>query len=129
MFVRFVTPHRDPDSGAELGFFHASWFMPRATPRWLRDELRAQFDWYNANLAVPDRLARHFRRRRSVWGVCWFRPEAGEMVERAHYCAWLLTEAGVPVRMIRAPIRREIIWRDDHQIVCKPTPDLPRAFA
>ena len=55
-------------------------------------------------------------------------PEAREAVSRARYCAWLLEEGGLPVRTITTSREREVIWRDAHQIVTKPSADLPKAF-
>ncbi len=129
MYVRFVTPLRDRRSGAETGFFRASWYLSRTgCSRWIHNELDTQFDWFNAHLPVPDRVAHHFKRRNSVYGVCWFHPDARECIARARYCAWLINEGGVPVETVRLRRPREVIWRDDHQIVVRPTPDTPRAF-
>lgn len=77
---------------------------------------------------MPFRTSRHFRRRNPVYGICWFDPDAGEAINRAHYCAWLIGEGGLPVRSIHTMRQREIIWGDAHQIVAKPMEDLPRAF-
>ncbi|MBZ9674842.1 hypothetical protein [Mesorhizobium sp. ES1-1] len=55
-------------------------------------------------------------------------PDAREAISRARYCAWLIEEGGLPVRPITSTRHREILWRDAHQIVAKPTDDLPKAF-
>ena len=129
MFVRFVTPLVHPYSRVETGFFRASWYLYRnGCPGWILEELENEFDWFNMHLPVPGRVARHFRRRNSIWGVCWFDAEAREMISRARYCAWLIEEGGLPVRAIKAERHREIFWRDRHQIVVKPTAEMPRAF-
>lgn len=129
MYMRFVTPLIHPDSRVETGFFRASWYLYRnGAPDWILVELDAQFDWFDAHLPVPPRTGRSFRRRNSIYGICWFVADAGEAINRAHYCAWLIEEGGLPVRPIRSRRQREIIWRDAHQIVAKPTDDLPRAF-
>lgn len=129
MYVRFVSPRIDPYTGAELGFMQTHRYITRSeTPKWVLSELRLQFDWYNRHLCVPEKLGRHFKRRNSIWGICWFKPEAKECLERAHYCAWLFREASCPIRMIKADIRKEIIWQDENQILCKATKDVPRAF-
>jgi len=130
MYVRFVTPLIDFCTGVETGFFRASWYLRRVgCPAWIHSELDQQFDWFNEHLPVPSRVARHFRRRNSVHGVCWFQPAAKECIERARYCAWLIGEGGLPVQPIKLLRPREIIWRDDHQIVVRPTHDTPKAFA
>ncbi|CAL4867229.1 hypothetical protein MMA231_01481 [Asticcacaulis sp. MM231] len=129
MYVRFVTPLIHPDSGMETGFFRASWYLYRTgCPDWIYEELDIQFRWFNRNLPVPDRVARHFKRRNSIYGVCWFHTAARECIDRARYCAWLITEGGVPVQAVKLRSPREIIWHDDHQVVLRPHHDMPRAF-
>ena len=132
MYVRFVTPLRDPATGAETGFFRASWYLDRVgCPDWINNELEDQFTWFNRNLRVPRQLtrpSRSQRRRTDLTGVCWFRPEALECIDRARYCAWLITEGGVPVAKITLGRPRIVIWEDDHQLVIPPQDDTPQAF-
>jgi hypothetical protein len=130
MYLRFVTPLIHPRSRVESGFFRASWYIYQNNcPDWIRQELSDQFSWFGQHLPIPGRIARHFKRRETIWGICWFDPQAREAVSRARYCAWLLEEGGLPVRIITVSGQREVIWRDAHQIVTKPSADLPRAFA
>jgi len=130
MYVRFVTPLIHPDSGVETGLFRASWYLYRTgCPDWIHNELDSQFDWFNVHLPIPGRVAHHFKRRQSVYGVCWFRSATRECIERARYCAWLVTEGGIPVETVKLLHAREVIWRDDHQVVLKPKADMPRAFS
>ncbi|HVZ29249.1 MAG TPA: hypothetical protein VG839_02575 [Asticcacaulis sp.] len=129
MYVRFVTPLRDGMTGAETGFFRASWYLRRVgCPGWIHRELDQQFHWFNRHLPVPDRVARHFKRRNSIYGVCWFQPDARECIERARYCAWLIGEGGIPVEPIKLRGPREVIWHDAHQAVIRPSRDIPLAF-
>lgn len=129
MYVRFVTPLIHPCSRVETGFFRASWYLYRnGCASWILDELESEFDWFDRHLPIPGRIARHFKRRSSVWGICWFSSDATEMISRARYCAWLIEEGGLPVRMLRVERQREVLWRDAHQIVAKPASELPRAF-
>lgn len=129
MLVRFVTPLIHPQSRVETGFFRAFWYLyQNGSQRWIRAELRKEFDWFDEHLPLPGRVALHFKRRNSVWGVCWFDHESREMIARARYCAWLIEEGGLPVRVVQATRQREVLWRDAHQVVAKPTEDTPRAF-
>ena len=129
MYVRFVTPLIPPDSRVETGFFRASWYLHRiGAPDWILRELYDEFEWFNEHLPVPGRVARHFKRRNSIWGVCWFDHDAREMIARAHYCAWLIEEGGLPVRAVRIDRHREVLWRDAHPVGVKPTFEAPRGF-
>jgi hypothetical protein len=129
MFIRFVTPLRDRRTGAETGFFRAAWYIQQLEkPDWIEAELEQQLHWFNANLPIPGRLSREFKRRRTVAGVCWFADRAAESVDRARYCAFLISEAGLPVEAVRMRIDREIIWRDEQQAVVPPLAGTPKAF-
>lgn len=71
MYMRFVTPLIHPHSRVETGFFRASTHIySRGVEPWLVSEYREQMDWFNANLPIPRRLAHHFKRRDSLFGVC-----------------------------------------------------------
>lgn len=130
MYIRFVLPQRDPYAGVEEGFFRRILDVidNEANPEWLRRDLRTELDWFNDCLDVPGRLWRTFKRRGTVYGVCWFRPEAHEAIRRARYATWLMEEGGTPTREIRAWHPGEIMWRDTLQIVAKPARDIPRGF-
>ena len=95
---------------------------------WIRSEIAEQLNWFNAHLDAPEKLGRAAGRHGRVHGICWFRPEAAEAISRARYVGWLLTEAGIPVRDLKCRHPGEIIWRDDMQVVAKPTRDHPRLF-
>ena len=132
MYMRFVVSAIHGDTGAEAGFFQQAYCVARDEARvedWLRLQLRAELNWFDDRLDVPEELARRFKRRRTIHGVCWFRPEAGDHIRHARYAAWLMTEAGVPVREIRIDHPGQILWSDRAQVVAKPPRDLPRAFA
>ncbi len=130
MYLRFVLASQLPACRAETGLFHRAYALARAhqVPDWLRAELRYELDWFDAHLPVPRRLVRRSKRRGSIHGICWFRPEAGEAISRARYVAWLMEEAGEPVRPLQSRDPGEILWRDPMQVVAKPGPHVPRAF-
>ncbi|MEL6209554.1 MAG: hypothetical protein AAFR44_05105 [Pseudomonadota bacterium] len=131
MFTRFVIGFHSPLARAEAGFFHAAYAVRDngTQPAWLRQEVARQLTWYNRHLPVPGRLCREFRRRGTIWGICWFRPEAKEAIARAHYTAWLMEEGGEPVRRLMTEAPGELLWRDAMQVVTKPPKMMPRAFA
>lgn len=130
MFIRFVQPWRDEGSRAEAGFFRsAGWVLyNEEVDLWLREELWRELEWFEENLPKPERIVMVFKRRRPVHGICWFRPEADEAIDRARYIGWLMTEAGVPVAEIRTRDPGQLIWEDPMQIVAKPGGHVPVAF-
>lgn len=119
MYFRFVSAEVDLCSGMETGPFQSAGFVldNPASPRWLCDAIEREFDWFNDRLPVPPIVNRHIGRRGRVHGVCWFRPQATEHITRARHLAWLMTEAGWPVRELRVQHPGEILCRDDWQVV------------
>lgn len=82
----------------------------------LWDEL---LDWFNEHLTVPpysdpdrDDLGRR--------AVCWLRDDARECIHHMRVLAYLLREAGVPTRVLRATDPGRIIWEDEQQVVAAP---------
>ncbi|WP_298281155.1 hypothetical protein [uncultured Bradyrhizobium sp.] len=72
----------------ESGFFRASWYLYRNDcPDWIRQALSDEFDWFSRHLPIPGRIARHFKRRDSIHGICWFDPDAREAISRARAIA------------------------------------------
>jgi len=129
MYLRFVTPLVHPRSRVESGFFRASWYIDRNDcPGWIRQELSDQFDWFAQHLPIPGRIARHFKRRDTIWGICWFDPEAREAVSARATAPGCLKRVACRCA-ITTSREREVIWRDAHQIVTKPSADLPKAFS
>ncbi|MEM0987776.1 MAG: hypothetical protein AAGK00_02775 [Pseudomonadota bacterium] len=131
MYLRFVIPERDTETGVETGFFSGLLdikYGETGAQQWIYDEVCRELTWFNTHLDAPRRLTRPGGRRGDVRGVCWFRPQAGEAISRARYCAWLLEEAGIATRVLRRAQPGEIIWCDDMQIVAKPARDHPRLF-
>ncbi|MEM1297752.1 MAG: hypothetical protein AAGH68_00635 [Pseudomonadota bacterium] len=97
-------------------------------PSWLRRDYWAT-RWRVERIPVPYVLSDRGWHRWAAQSLCWLKPEAQEYVSDLRYLAWLMTEAGVPIREIRTRRPGAIYWEDDHQIVAKPEGRLtPRAF-
>lgn len=122
MYLRFIGGAVDDDSGLETGLFGPALDIVYgdSAEAWLWRELRMTLDWFNDHLDQPA----VFRPSRRMWngrcGVCWFRPEATAHIRQARHLAWLVSQAGAPIREVRARQVGEIVWRDEHQIVAAP---------
>jgi len=73
-------------------------------------------EWFNAHLDVPPFREDELGRR----SVCWLRDDAREFIHHMRVLAYLLREAGVPTRVLRAADPGRIVWADRHQVVAAP---------
>ena len=130
MYVRFVVPEHDDSSRVESGIFRVvgNIMDDSSQPEWLRALLREQVDWFNSNLPVPDRLWLSFTRRETLYGVCWFRPCAQDVISRARTIQWLMIEADHLVQDIYTDAPGTILYRDNWQVVAKAGDHIPRGF-
>lgn len=129
MYIRFVSARRHRHCAAEEGIFQSFRHVQlRDQPQWLR---RDYWDTRRRveRLSVPYVLTDRGWHRWAPQSLCWLKPEAEDYVSDMRYLAWLMTEAGVPIREIRSRNPGAIIWEDRHQIVAKPERrKTPRAF-
>jgi hypothetical protein len=122
VYVRFVTPWRRLPRGHDCGLFGPAYACARnrEVPAVLREALRAEIDWFEQYLPVPNRFWIKSRRRWRADGICWFADDAREMIGRAFVLAALIHEAGVPARKVATRRPGTILYRDPWQIVAKP---------
>lgn len=130
MYLRFVCGKRHPHADAELGIYFASMEVDwEEQPKWLKHEFDEAFTRF-CYLKVPVVLKSATRHRYAKKSLCWLKPEAEWLINEMRYCAWLLTEAGMPIREIRSRHPGTILWQDEDQIVSLPDRvRVPRAFA
>lgn len=120
MFVRFIVLARNPRRAS--GLFRgrpADFVDDNDVPSWLRTAIAAEYAWFNKHLKVP--YHQGASRSSIAGGICWFRPEARVHKAHARQLAWLIAEAGSPTEMITTRDVGNIIYRDDVQVVAKPT--------
>ena len=130
MYIRLVLPRLVRDYKGDAGFFHKTYSVRDAdfgVADWIKLELKERLKWFNKELPVPENIEVHFKRRRTLHGLCWFQPTANECIQRARYVGWLMSEAGTPVREIRTDNPGKKLWKDEFQIVALPHKNLPRA--
>ena len=117
MYVRFIV--LAPRRRRPFGVFRADRqaLEDADLPAWLREQVDAQYEWFNKNLRIPRKPNGG---RIEVTGVCWFQNGAREHIARARHLAWLLAEAGHPTQMITTRHPGYIVYSDNFQIVAKP---------
>lgn len=110
MFLRF-------DTARSVGIFHAAYDLLKlgALHEDERDALREYLDWYEVELPVPP-----WDSFRSGQAVCWFREDAGRMIQNLWPVAAVLREHGVPVRVKRTWKPGRVRYSDRWQVVALP---------
>lgn len=128
MYVRFFSswPVR---RGVDSGLFGPAYAYARwpGTGEGLSRALWAEIDWFEANLPVPPRarFAVKSRKRMRNAGICWFQPDAAEMIAHGFVLAALLGECDVPVTKVATHRPGQILYRDRWQVVAKPEEGTP----
>lgn len=123
MYIRFVAPGAAWGANADRGFFGPAYARrdDEATPRYLRDALAAEIDWFKEYLPVPNRFGIVTRKsNRPFAGVCWYFDHAREAIAHSHAVRWLLHECDVPVAQLATDYPGDIVYRDAQQIVAMP---------
>lgn len=125
MFVRFVIPAADPDSGHRQGLFMAMSDLNRVgalsvDEQAVWDELNG---WFRQNLHAPDRFSRAGRAHPKKVALSWFKADATEHITRMRQVAVILAAHDRPVEMIRSDRPGYIVYEDDHQVAAEPFRD------
>lgn len=122
MFVRFVVPEIDENSGCERGIFQAMYRLwrrgalaPHEEAWW--GEVRA---WLNVDLEVPDRLARSRRPGANECAISWFKASATEHIAKAREVVALLEQHEIHSRMLTTDRPGYIVYEDDFQVAAEP---------
>ncbi len=122
MYLRFCTYIPCPEApGAFDGLFCAAYDLRDSgeTPAWLADAINHHIQWFNRELPKPARLGVKSRGVVGWQGVCWFKPQATECIDRARDLVALVQEGGVAIKCLKRRDPGEILYEDDFQVVAK----------
>lgn len=122
MFLRFVIPSRDPDSGKRQGVFQALsdlLYEERLTPaeEILYNELR---HWFNEHLERPDRFSRSSRHNPKNVAISWFKDSATTHISKMREMAAILNAHDVTVEVIQTERPGYIVYEDRYQVCAEP---------
>jgi hypothetical protein len=128
MYLRFVLPHRNPDSGVREGIFSAAYELRDSgepAPADL-DELTRLLRWFGDNLTTPTRFNRTKSKgyyRHATKGISWLKPSATEHLSNMRKLVGILERYGRQATMIKTRNPGYVVYEDDHQIVAEPFND------
>jgi hypothetical protein len=117
-YVRFVIGRKDEDSHVEQGIFQAAaraleWQNITGSDADQLNELRG---WFSENLEKPT----SFGRDRHRLGICWFKTDASEHINRIWEMVSILERNGIYVKKIRTDKPGYVIYEDEWQLVAEP---------
>jgi hypothetical protein len=122
MFIRFVIPQNDPDSGRRQGLFqalteldHAGVLEPHEAE--LYDEV---YDWFKANLLKPRSFTRSSKPHAKKVALSWFKDSATEHIAKMRVLAHILDAHGVVVDVIQTERPGYVVYEDDLQVAAEP---------
>lgn len=130
-FVRFVVPtwiHRE--SQAPIGVIGAAYELLRqgTVSHELRSELEQCIEWFEENLAVPDRFNRTKSKGwygRETRGISWLRTTAGEHLAAMAKLAACIATCGHATVEVRSERVGYVVYEDEIQVIAEPFRDTP----
>jgi hypothetical protein len=125
VFVRFVIPNLDDDSGRRQGLFQKAYALRRSSelPLELHEQLDKALTWLDAHLKVPVRFTRGNRKRGPGLAISWFKDSAHDYIRHMRVICQVLNECGIPTEMLTTDRPGYIVFEDDCQIAAVPFSD------
>lgn len=122
MFLRFVIPENDPDSGKRQGLFQAIsdlQYEARLTVEEedLYNDLRR---WFNEHLERPTRFSRASRHNPSNVAISWFKDSATSHISKMRELAAILETHDIAVEVIQTDRPGYIVYEDNYQVCAEP---------
>lgn len=129
MYLRFVLPKRNPDTGIADGVFEVAYELRREgdPSQSDREELGDLPRWFGENLQVPTKFNRTKSKgyhRRTTKGISWLKSSARLHVTKMHRLAALLRDQGHHVTMIKSANPGYLVYEDEHQVGAETFRDL-----
>lgn len=124
MYIRFVIPNIDEDSGEQLGIFHALGNLRDEGLLSPDEEKEHELvrEWFNRNLEKPSRFTAskppHYRKPKKA--ISWFKDSAQEHIAQARAMVAILENHGVHVKLLTAKRVGYVVYEDEYQIVAEP---------
>lgn len=125
MYIRFVVPAKDEDSGREMGLFTAGGILAEEGQLYdyqleQREQLLA---WFSNNLAVPHVQAAKSNYYARPQAISWFKASATEHIARMREYAEILKSHDLEVSQLTTERPGKIVYEDAYQIAAIPFKD------
>ncbi len=126
--IRIVTMSRHPPYGKRTGILSIAYELRSTNSLSItdRDELSKLLDWFETNLAIPDRFTRSRYPRAQQTALSWLRRSALEHVDRLHRLATIVGQSDIKSETLRTHRPGYIVYEDPHQVVAFPFRETPQ---
>jgi hypothetical protein len=125
MYIRFVVPANDLESGREMGIFVAGGIL--SDDGHLYDyqikHRKELMTWFTNNLEVPDAQASESNYYSKPQAISWFRSSASEHISKMREYAEILKSHDVQVKQLVTERPGKIVYQDKYQIAAIPFQD------
>jgi hypothetical protein len=125
MFVRFVIPAVDGDSGRRQGLFQKAYALRRShdLPPKFHEELDQALMWLDSRVKIPDRFTRGKRKGEPGLAISWFKDSAGDHIRQMRVVCRILNERGIATEMITSNRPGYVVFEDECQVAAVPFSD------
>lgn len=125
MYLRFVVPENDEDSGREMGIFVAGGILNESGQLYdyeinIRKSLML---WFTNNLEVPDIQASESNHYSNPNAISWFKSSAVKHISKMREYIEILKSHDVPVKQLITDRPGKILYEDEFQIAAIPFKD------
>ncbi len=127
MYIRFIIPAKDEDSGKRMGLFQAFGELRDAgiLYHYEEDQLIKIRDWFNENLEKPSSFSRSRKPHAQAVAISWFKDTAKIHLAKMYEFAAILKSHGYAVEVIRTERIGYIVYEDEYQATAEPYSDTP----
>ena len=125
MYLRFVVPENDEDSGREMGIFVDGGILNESGQLYdyeinIRKSLML---WFTNNLKVPDIQALESNHYSNPNAISWFKSSAVTHISKMREYIEILKAHDVPVKQLITDRPGKILYEDEFQIAAIPFKD------
>jgi hypothetical protein len=127
MYIRFVIPEHDLDSGRRQGLFQA---LAGLDERGLlvgdaQARYRVAHDWFRRNLPTPNSFTRSSKPHAKKVALSWFKDSAVQHICVMRELAGILAAHDVVVQVLKTAQPGYVVYEDEFQVAAEPFSGTP----
>lgn len=127
MYLRFVIPQYDMDSGRRQGLFQALAGMEEKglLDRDTQARYRVANDWFRRNLPTPSSFTRSTKPHAKNVALSWFKDSAVQHIGVMRELVGILAAHDVVVQVLKTEQPGYVVYQDEFQVAAEPFSGTP----